>query len=173
MPNSARAVLVLLAAAVLMMAGCGPPQGEDIPFETVLQTTGGDTQAYYEPKPNIAVATDPEELDRLKTLLSPNDWYALQDIDLFTYLVVAAFQGRKQTGGYKIEIVSVKQRGYQANVIANFVTADPHTPHTLEVRSPYHVIKVKKADLVHRGRLTFVLMNTSGRAVAKTVQEVQ
>lgn len=162
----------VVLAIVLTMTSCRPPQGEDIPFETVLQIGNADNRAYFEPKPKIAVATSPEEVDKLKTLLSPNDWDALQNIDLSTSLIVAAFQGA-QPLGEEIEIVSVKQRGYQVNVIADFVTVSPGTPTTLILRSPYHVIKVKQADLAHKGRITFILMNTSGRAVAKTVHEVQ
>lgn len=168
-----RAIVVFLAVALLIMTSCGPPSGEDIPFETVLRTGGGDVRAYYQPEPKIAVATDPEELDKLKSLLSPNDWDALHDIDLSTFLVIAAFQGRKPSGGYKIEIVSVKRSGYQVYVIANFVTVSPGTPALTMVTSPLHVIKVKKGDLPRKGRVIFALMNTSGGVVAKTVHELR
>ena len=165
--------LAVILAMVLMITSCLPLHGEDIPFETVIQIANADSRAYFEPKPKIAVATSSEEVDKLKALLSPNDWDALQNIDLSTDLVIAAFQGRKQTGGYKIEVVSVKQSGNQVYVIANFVTPTPGKPVTTLMRSPYHVIKVKKANLKREGRITFILMNISGRAVAKTVHEVR
>ena len=163
---------VILAMA-LTVASCLPLNGEDIAFETVIPIGCGDSRAYFEPNPKIAVATGPEEVDKLRALLSPNDWGALQNIDLSTDFVVAAFQGRKQTGGYGIEVVSVRQSRNQVYVIANFVTPPLGEPVTLAVTSPYHVIKVKQADLARKGRITFILMNTSGRSVAKTVHELR
>lgn len=168
-----RAVWVLLVAAALTTISCGPPPGEEIPFETVLLTAGGDSRAYFEREPKVVVATDADELDELKALLSPNDRDVLQNIDLSTYLVIAAFQGWQHSGGYKIEIVSVRQSWNQVYVVANLVTLSPGTPATQEVTSPSHVVKVKKTDLAHRGKLTFTLMNLSGRAVARTVPVVQ
>ena len=165
--------LAVILAIVLMITTCRPPSGEDIPLETVILEGGGDSRAYFEPKPKIAVATSPEEVDMLKASLSPNDRDTLQDMDLSADFVVAAFQGRKNTGGYRIEIISVRQSGNQVYVVANFVTPTPGKPVLTTVTSPYHVIKVKQADLVRKGRITFILMNTSGRAAAKTVHEVR
>ena len=119
------------------------------------------------------VATDREELEELKALLCPNDRDVLRNIDLSTYLVIAAFQGWQPSHGYEIEIISVRQRMYQVYVIANFVTLPRGAATLPEVTSPHHVIRVKRSDLAPTGRLTFVLMNRSGRPVARTVHEVR
>jgi len=174
----------VILAIVLMMSGCGPPPGEDVPFETIVKESGGGSNSIRIERPLLKVAANVEEMAELKALTDQRGHYTgtgiewsfdkrLDEVDFSTYLVIAAFQGRKQTHGYEIEIVSVKQRGYQVNVIANFVTPSPGKPVLTEVTSPYHVIKVKKADLARKGRITFILMNTSGRVVAKTVHEVR
>jgi hypothetical protein len=176
--------LAVILAIVLTITTCRPPPGEDIPFETIVKEVGGGSNSIQVEQPVLRVAANAAEMAELKALTDqlghgagPDiEWSfdaRLDEVDLSTHLVIAAFQGRKNTGGYRIEVVSVKQSRNQVYVIANFVTPTPGKPVLTQMTSPYHVIKVKKADLARKGRVTFTLMNTSGRSVAKTVHELR
>jgi hypothetical protein len=176
--------IVAVVVVVLLVPSACAPQGLDLPSETIVKEVGGGSNSIQIERPLLRVAANAEEMAELKALTDqlghgagPDiEWSfdeRLDEVDLSTHLVIAAFQGRKNTGGYRIEVVSVRQSGNQVYVIADFVTPTPGKPVTLAVTSPYHVIKVKQADLARKGRITFILMNTSGRAVAKTVQEVR
>lgn len=176
--------IVAVAIVVLLVPVACAPQSLDLPFETIVKEAGGGSNSIRIERALLRVAANAEEMAELKALTdqlghgagTEIEWSfneRLDEVDFSTHLVIAAFQGRGNTGGYRIEIVSVKQRRYQVSVIADFVTPTPGKPVTLQVTSPYHVIQVKKADLTHKGRLTFVLTNTSGRVVANAVREVQ
>ena len=176
--------IVVVGAVVLLVPVACAPQSLDLSFETIVKEVGGGSNSIQVEQPLLRVAANAEEMAELKALTdqlghgtgTDIEWSfdaRLDEVDFSTHLVIAAFQGRKNTGGYKIEIISVRQSGNQVYVIADFVTPTPRKPVTLLVTSPYHVIKVKQADLARKGRITFILMNTSGRVVAKAVREVQ
>jgi hypothetical protein len=84
-------------------------------------------------------------------------------------VLVAVFQGQKNTGGYSIAITAIERNGDQLVVRATFGGPDPGGMVTQALTSPAHVVSIAAADatgvreaiLVDRAGTLHVRINTT------------
>jgi PrcB C-terminal len=75
-------------------------------------------------------------------------------------VLVAAFQGQRNTGGYSIAITAIERNGDQLVVRATFVVPDPGAMVTQALTSPAHVVSIAAADVT--GLREAILVDSAG-----------
>ena len=72
------------------------------------------------------------------------------------YFLVVALQGSKPTDGYSINITNIIQDGKTLSIKVHLVNPLYGVD---VVTSPYHIIKVKKENMVEKGKTKFVFID--------------
>jgi hypothetical protein len=80
-------------------------------------------------------------------------------------VLLAAFQGQQQTGGYAIEIQRITRDGDRLIVVAAFTRPPPAAVVTEVLTSPAHVVAIATADVA--GAKTAVLLDGTGTERAR------
>lgn len=157
-----RNLLFTLLVSIFLFSGCATPQ--TVPFESVMK---GDRSDWKWAKPFILVTADAEALSALFPPWNLNEAeIPLTQVDLSTYGLIAVFQGYQGTGGYGIEAQRIQRVGTRVEIYAQFISPEPHDLVTLGTTSPYHIVRVRRADLPSAGQITWVLRNeTTGEEV--------
>ena len=161
--------LQMLVVFGLMLAGCSS-SAEELSFEVV----SGHAVSYYEQsEPALIVISDRAGLESLPWLgsrgLDVDE--ALNETDFSTDFLLVAFQGLQGSGGHSIEVLGIQRSRGRIELRAKFTS--PESGAILAVTSPYHAVRLKKADL-GSGRFTFVLIDdSSGEEVAKVAHTLR
>ncbi len=95
-------------------------------------------------EPGLIIVSQAEERDRLVNLINSGSMWQLRRLDYGQYFALAAFQGRKGSIGYEIQIDQISREGNTVNVYARLNEPEPNTNVGATVTSPYHVVKVQK-----------------------------
>jgi len=163
-----------LAALLLCAVLCGCSQPREVPFESLLSFTSTE---WKKREPRLIVMSDPEDLEFLPVLVHSrpfDELVAAGKIDSSSHVLLVAYWGVRPNGGYEIEILRIQRSGRRIEVQAKFVS--PKRGQTVEamVMYPYHLVRVKKADLNGQGRLKFVLVDaSSGEEVVSETHTVR
>ena len=113
----------------------------EVSFETVVKN---DNEGFYKERRNYII-TDNKAWEDLwdKAVSSEN---TIPKVDFEQNMVIAVFQGLKDTSGYKIQINKVIEKD---NLIEVFIQESSPASDDVVIQaitSPYHVVKIKKAD---------------------------
>ena len=81
-------------------------------------------------------------------------------------VLVAAFQGQQNTGGYSVQVTAIERNGDQLVVHATFVVPGPGAMVTQALTSPAHVVSIAAADAT--GVRDAILVDQSGVEIART-----
>ena len=81
-------------------------------------------------------------------------------------VLVAAFQGQQNTGGYSVQITAIERNGDQLVVHATFGVPGPGAMVTQVLTSPAHVVSIAAADTT--GLREAILLDQTGVEVART-----
>ena len=80
-------------------------------------------------------------------------------------VLVAVFQGQRNTGGYSIAITAIERNGDQLVVRATFGVPGPGAMVTQVLTSPAHVVSIAAADTT--GLREAILLDETGVEVAR------
>jgi uncharacterized protein YbjT (DUF2867 family) len=80
-------------------------------------------------------------------------------------VLVAAFQGQQNTGGYSVQITAIERNGDQLVVHATFVVPGPGAMVTQVLTSPAYVVSIAAADAT--GLREAILVDQAGVEVAR------
>lgn len=126
--------------------------------------TGGETG------PAFLVIGDQEEFRRLLFLsgleLDPGQ------VDFTRQVVMAAFQGPRNTAGYAISIVHATQAGAEVRVEVEMVEPEPGGVTAQILTSPYHLVLARRDDFQPRGELSFTFVDTSGKSLERLAADI-
>jgi hypothetical protein len=166
--------LYLSLAIGLLLASCSPG-GQDLGFETIAKSDGGDNlgTAYREEKPALLVIARPEEIgDPAQTVLAEDyrmgGW--LRTLDYGRVFAILVLHGYVGSSGYSVTVKEVARQGDQVSVWADFAKPAPDEGRRPAYTSPYHLIAVSREGSWGKD-IHFVLM-VDGRPVAETVHFV-
>ncbi len=111
---------------------------KEIPYETISKgaLSGHNEKRNY-------VIKDNDQWNELKIKINP-DISALQEVDFNQAMVIAAFQGTQNSGGYSIEIIKVIDTENNIEVHIKEVVPAKDSVTTTVITSPYHMVKVSK-----------------------------
>lgn len=169
-------MLALLLAVLLPTAlSCGAEEseGREIPF-TRMEKGYSNYYAYEETGAQstpsfFRIVTDQAGWEAfLAKMYPPYSSLApsLPAPDFGSDIVIAAFQGVKPTGGYSIEVTSIKEEEGVVKVYLNVVEPRPSDVVTQAFTSPYDIVKVSRAGLGLTGEVEFSFWDNSGRHLA-------
>lgn len=87
------------------------------------------------------------EVTLLQDFVNPETLAALQTVDFERNNVVALFRGFKGSSNYQTVIEQITQKNGQLIVYAQFWEPSPYFASALEITSPYHLVKIEKAQI--------------------------
>jgi hypothetical protein len=148
-------LLILLAASLAGLTACKPKETE-LPFEILVHHQGYCGATYS--SMDLMVATNGTEAQRIADTLSPENpgrrCEEIMSVDYKEYLVVVAYFGTRVYSESAITIEKITQIGDVVDVMIG--TVEPTAGDRVIVH-PIHIVKVKRADLLVEGHLSFVL----------------
>ncbi len=184
-------VILALCLALLSIctAGCGngdsvPPEdtpgggptGKEIPLQTLAQ---GVTSEYgrideipipEDAPPECLAINDKEEFQRLVSLAYFQE--PIGGVDFDRYIVIAAMQGPKNTGGYAISIMHVSQAGPEVRVEVDVVEPEPGSMTAQVLTSPYHLVLAERSAFDPAGELLFTFVDQDDNRISQQTTEV-
>jgi len=176
--------------ATLLSAGCGtggtgPAEGgpgastgpgHEIPLNTLSQGVNSEYGRFDEmplpedAPPECMVITDGEEYQRLMSLAFPQGKAA--EVDFDRYIVMAAMQEPKKTGGYAISIMRVSQAGMEVRVEVDVVEPEPGSMTVQMLTSPYHLVTAERSSFNPRGELIFTFIDQNDTSLGRQGADV-
>ncbi len=180
-------LVAYLLFAVAVIAGCGcegnggpPPDGSegsggrtgiDIALQTLAQGVTSDYGRINEipvpqdTPPECLVISDAEGFQRLLSLAYFQEPVA--EVDFEEYIVIAAMQGPKSTGGYAISIMHASQSGSEVRVEIDLVEPEPGSMTAQVLTSPYHLVLAERSSFDPRGELTFTFVDQEDNLISR------
>lgn len=167
---------LLLAALLAASLSCGKKQetGREISFSDL----GRGTFTYYSLEetgaqntpPFFKVVVDQAGWDAFWTQMYPPSYIQepppSPQVDPAKDIVIAAFQGVKPTGGYSIEVTSIREDGGVVNVYVDMVEPLPGNMVTQAFTSPYDIVKISRDELGLTGTVDFSFWDGLGHHLA-------
>lgn len=139
-----------------MRSGVSPsPYARSVAFTEVAATS----QARDDSGPTLIVGTTDPTRAKISQLVSGATASAGR-------VLVAAFQGQQNTGGYSVQITAVERNGDELVVHATFAVPGPGAMVTQVLTSPAHVVSIAAADAT--GLRQAILVDQTGVEIART-----
>lgn len=132
-----------------------------IPFETVARGAwlgGGIKQG------RVFVACNNLDLQKARTNLPSLDWENIEKTNFSHYIVIIIHSGVKPTGGYGIK---VKEIARVSDKIEIKIDDEKYGGGIDAATIPYHILRIRRADIERRGEITFILLHSNKKEVDK------
>ena len=155
-------------------SGAGP--GREIPLQTLDQGISSEYGRFDEmpipedSPPECLVLSDEEEYQRLVSLAFFPQTPA--EVDFSRYVVIAAMQGPKSTGGYAISIMYASQAGTEVRVELEVVEPEPGSMTVQMLTSPYHLVLAERSSFDPRGELVFTFFDQDDHRISQQPAEL-
>lgn len=121
---------------------------EILSFETISLETYGVAVDFEDTFPKLFLLVEPADIAQVEALLTPQDRQTLQEIDFEEYAVIGLFRGREPSSNYDTVITRLtKYYGSTLIVEATFYVPGSLGLSHAVVTSPYHLVKVPKAQV--------------------------
>ena len=131
------------------------PAAGSVTFDEVVATS----QARDDSGPTLIVGTTDASRAKISQLVTGATASAGR-------VLVAAFQGQQNTGGFSVQITAIERNGDQLVVHATFVVPDPGAMVTQVLTSPAHAVSIAAADAT--GVREAILVDQTGVEIART-----
>lgn len=137
-----------------------------IAFETIAKGAwlGGGIK-----KGGLVTVCSDMDLKKAKTQLPALDIRKIQETKFDQFIVVIVHLGVKPTGGYGIRVRKIVQRGSKVMIE---VEDEKYGGGIDAATIPYHILRLRRADLRQTGETTFVLLNSHGGEVYKVTVNI-
>ena len=176
---------VFLAFAIIASGGCGeessdPENGADgdgartgmeIPLQTLAHGVTSDYGRMDEmpvpedTPPECLVIDDEGEFQRLLSLSYFQE--PIAEVDFDSYIVIAAMQGPKSTGGYAISIMHASQSDGEVRVEIDLIEPEPGSMTPQVLTSPYHLVLAERSSFDPRGELVFTFVDQDNYLISR------
>ncbi|MBN2027412.1 MAG: protease complex subunit PrcB family protein [Actinobacteria bacterium] len=177
-------ICICIALVSIATPGCGgeaaPDGDESAGIEIPLQTLAQDVTSEYgrideipvpeDTPPECVAISDEEEFQRLVSLSYFQEPIGYVDFD--KYIVIAAMQGPKSTGGYAISIMHAFQSGSEVRVEVELVEPEPGSMTVQVLTSPYHLVLAERSAFDPRGELVFTFVDQEDNRISQQPTEV-
>ena len=113
----------------------------EVSFETIEKN---DNEGLFREKKNYVITENKEWEDLWNKAVASE--ITVPKIDFEQSMVIAVFQGLKNTAGYRIEIYKVIEKDNSIEVYIQEASPASDNIVTQVITSPYHIVKIKKTD---------------------------
>ena len=148
MSKKGRRLLEIALSLILMhliIVSCNSqPKEVDLIFQSIEQGELGHPNYYEAMGPGLKIVSQPEEVKNLEGLITGSAQQALLELDYSKYFVLAAFHGRRGSGGYGIQVDRVSRSDNTVKVNVELEEPKPQSVVADAETSPYHLIIVQK-----------------------------
>ena len=145
------------------------PSGTDLEFE--INGTGG----IYKDETNVptgiyVLANEQSPLPSVYDSLYPDGLKKIENLDFSQYFVIFVFMGTQGGQGPFIKPERIWQNGNTVYVLADF--NDGGSYHLDAISAPSQSVKVTKSTMMQFGKITFILLDLSGKERARGIFNV-
>ena len=123
--------------------------------------------------PVIYVADSHDDLSAFSRFLNPEHRRALDKVDFSSDLVLAVFAGAKGSAGHAITVQQVSVVDGQLRVAVRQLVPAPDASAAAAFTSPYHVVKVAKAEFKGIVPSPWMILDDKGKKVASGNRDQQ
>jgi hypothetical protein len=144
----------------------------ELNFETLARAINGYDDAALTARLQIVTSKPDSPIEGIPTYTKPQS--EIETVDFSKYFVIIAFHGSTfppdtpEDGG--IELIKIIQDGDNIYIRARFQVPQRTVPPG--IITPYYAVKVNKESMVQFGKLTFILLDQSGKERATATQGV-
>jgi hypothetical protein len=135
-------ILIGIMGSIILFINLFIPQKTNLQFQTIEK--GESTKANKPTEPEIFVITNNNDYLHLRGFISPDSEELLKTLNYDNFFVLMVFQGLKPNSGYGIEIKVVTKTKNIVTLFTKFDEPKPDLEKSPEIRSPYHLIQIKK-----------------------------
>jgi PrcB C-terminal len=155
--------LLLVALGACQPSNATPtlqPGEVEIPFETVVLDEEATAISIEDigTDPQVFTITTHGDIDRIRSLISPESVKKLEEIDLNTNSALVVFRGLQGCSGFGLNVARLRLRDDTLIIDVQFWQPPPNTACSDVVISPYHIIKVDK-NLIALDHVQLVLQS--------------
>lgn len=120
-------------------------EGQSVTGDLSFETINKGIYSGHNQKNNYVIVTNKDFEDLwnkvyYKTISKP----PLPQIDFNKYMIIAVFEGVKNTGGYDIQIFKINQNGGYLDILVKETSPGPSCFAVQAFTSPFHIVKVEK-----------------------------
>ncbi len=159
-----RHLMLLLILCLVALTACNRTEVE-LSFETIENSQNG--KNYGDKSPGIKIITSSEEVDTLKNLISSEAIESLSKLDYSYYVGIILFHGVRGNGGYQINVNKVMYDGMDMYIYSTFTEPAPDELVTMDVTSPYHIVKIEKPYGIEDNWWTTFILYDEDQEVAR------
>lgn len=143
-------------------------EGERLLWEKMVFDRGGYGGASYGGRsPRLVVIARQTNVSSVQNQLLPEHLSLIADVDLSTYFVAIIYQGEKESTGYSVEVIDIRQARDRIVLCAQLHEPIPHQVRGQMVISPYYVVEIERPE-GPGGAFTFVLLDGDEEIVRQT-----
>lgn len=135
--------LLLLMALIASHMSAGNQGDPRVPFETIVQGTHAARRDAGQ-----EVIRSQDEYERVWRQIRNNegDTGPPPEVDFASETVVALFMGRRNTGGYSIEVDEIRAGARRATIYYREYSPDPGDIVTQVLTSPFHLVRIPRLE---------------------------
>lgn len=139
--------LAVSAAVYFAISKSGKSEGQSVTGDLSFETINKGIYSGHNQKNNYVIVGNKDFEDLwnkvyYKTISKP----PLPQIDFSKYMVLAVFEGVKNTGGYDIQIFKINQNAGYLDILVKEISPGPSCFTTQAFTSPFHIVKVEKMN---------------------------
>ena len=177
-------ILLIFPAIFLLflslLCGCTPettttsfslPGGKELPFNTVVHSSGGGLESYPGRSANIQVLDKVQSIDSIRWIY-PRDSDRLRGVNYEKSFVVLLFNGYRGAIGMGLDfgIINIVQKANAIYCLAHF--DDGSKTVMPMVNSYYQGVEIERSQLTHGGDFHFIVFDDKGNERAKTQLDI-
>lgn len=143
-------------------------EGERLPWKKMVFDRGGYGGASYGGhSPRLVIIARQADVSSVQNQLFSEHLSLIADVDFSTHFVAIIYQGEKESTGYSVEVIDVKQEENRIVLCAQLHEPIPHQVRGQMVTSPYYVAEIERPE-GPGGAFTFVLLDGDEEIVRQT-----
>ncbi len=167
--------IIVCFLLVLLFASCDKQTGRRLTFEMIDKGSALGALGECREKGRYLVFMNRDEMDAMGSLLPLGiDQKLILAVDFTQFFVISAMAGMKGTSGYSVRIEEIIFRESENEVEVKTIIQQPRPGEAVwDAKTfPYHIVQIRKEQLLSKTNLIFIFLDKEGRELARVSKEV-